>query len=108
MNSTQHAGKILHAWKHSDRRDFETALDSALICCSAKREVSRLEFERREILESVVQHFRKFGNSDSFAQSPFSKGALTLLSHLSSNSSPFGVSSSENANPRREKLEVRH
>ena len=91
MNTAQHACNILQAWNRSDRPGLEIALNSAWISCSAPESISRLEFEKQEVLESVVEHLR----SNNSLQCSRDNGALTLLSHLSSDLSSFEPSGSQ-------------
>ena len=84
METAQHAGQILQAWKTADRPRLVTALDSASQTCNTIRSLSRLEFEQQEILESVVQHLLHLNCNDQVPQYASGNGALVLLSHLSS------------------------
>ncbi len=82
MNTTQHAGHILEAWRYGDRPNFKTALNVALVACTAGRPTSPFESERQELLQSIVEHLR---SCDIQGQLPeYSKGSVfALLYHLS-------------------------
>ncbi len=84
MNTAQHACNILQAWKQSDRPGLEIALNSASHSCTAATTISRLELEKQEVLESIVQHLRELDSGNISLQCSRGNGALTLLSHLSS------------------------
>ncbi len=84
MNSAEHAGEILQAWRFHDRSGFTTALDSAFVSCTAVRSISRFESECREVLQSVVEHLRTLDNRGEFPDHSKGSGASALLSHLSS------------------------
>ena len=58
MDTAQHAGNILEAWRFRDLSRFNAALDEAFRACMGGIPVSRLEAEREEILQSVVEHLR--------------------------------------------------
>jgi hypothetical protein len=85
MNTEQHAGNILHAWKFADRSNLELALSSAFASCVAVRSISHLENEKSEVLQAVVEHLRDLGKKDRLPNYSNGCGALTLLAHLSTN-----------------------
>jgi hypothetical protein len=76
MSTAQHAGRILQAWKRADPAAFELEVEGALAACRTARPVSALEFEQRELLESVAEHLRTPGAS------PRMNAGLALLRHL--------------------------
>jgi hypothetical protein len=76
MSTAQHAGRILEAWKRADPAAFEVEVEGALVACRTARPVSALEFEQREVLESVAEQLRSRGAS------PRVDAGLALLRHL--------------------------
>ncbi len=65
MNTAQHAGRILNAWKTADHAALADALTNAQRSCRGVRSVNRLENEKQEVLESVIRTlagFRPAGN----------------------------------------------
>jgi hypothetical protein len=85
MKAAQHAARILTAWNGADPLGFERELDHAL-CASANaasadlRKVDLLEYERREVLNSVVERLR--GREKSLPCQSLNAG-FVLLEHLS-------------------------
>jgi len=87
LNTGQHAGHILKAWKRgSDLLEFDTALKTAWASYKATRSISRLEDERQEVLKTVVEHLRDLRAAGERPAYSRSSGAVTLLSHLSDSS----------------------
>jgi hypothetical protein len=84
MKAAQHAARILTAWNGADPLGFERELDNAL-CASGSPastdlfKVDLLEYERREVLSSVVERLR--GREKSPCQSL--NAGFVLLEHLS-------------------------
>lgn len=76
MSTAQHAGRILEAWSHADPAAFANEVEDALIACKSSRPLSALEYEQRELLQSVAERFR-FGHA-----SPQVDAGLALLRHL--------------------------
>ena len=58
MNVAQHAGRILAAWSVADPASFARELENALHSCRREAPVNYLEYEQREVLESVVERLR--------------------------------------------------
>ncbi len=85
MNTAQHAGKILEAWSFADRSSLDDALDGASVSCSSVRSISRFEFEKQEMLQSIVEHLRNLESHGELPECSQGSGAMTLLCHLSSN-----------------------
>jgi hypothetical protein len=83
MNTSQHAGNILEAWRFKDLSNFNAVLDQALAACKAGFCPTSLEAEREEVLGSIVEHIQKRNNPE---QLPEFSGcaAIILLRHLSS------------------------
>ncbi len=85
MKAAQHAARILTAWNGADPLGFERELDDAL-CASANAapadlcKVDLLEYERREVLNSVVERLR--GREKSLPCHSLNAG-FVLLEHLS-------------------------
>jgi hypothetical protein len=94
MNTSQHAGNILKAWKFKNLSNFNAALDQALVASRTGFSASPLEAEREEILRSVVEHIQE-GNSPEQLPEFSSCAAITLLRHLSS--SRIGEEKSDSA-----------
>jgi hypothetical protein len=82
MDTAQHAGNILEAWRFRDLSRFNAALHEAFRACMGGIPVSRLEAEREEILQSVVEHLRGYNGSQQL-ENFSSCAAVTLLRHLS-------------------------
>lgn len=82
MDTAQHAGNILEAWRFRDLSKLNAALDEALLACAACISVSRLEAEREEMLQSVAEHLREH-NGPQQLEDFSSCAAVTLLRHLS-------------------------
>jgi len=85
MNAAQHAARILTAWNGADPLGFERELDSALRASDSPAstdllKVDILEYERRELLNSVVERLR--GREKSPARQSLNAG-FVLLEHLS-------------------------
>jgi hypothetical protein len=85
MKAAQHAARILTAWNGADPLGFERELDNAL-CASGSPaatdlfKVDLLEYERREVLSSIVERLR--GREKSPACQSLNAG-FVLLEHLS-------------------------
>ena len=58
MNAAQHAAKILTAWNGADPLGFERALDGVFDTPANAVPVDLLEYERREVLTSIVERLR--------------------------------------------------
>jgi hypothetical protein len=80
MRAAQHAARILTAWNGADPLGFERELDSALCASGSQAPVDLLEYERREVLNSVVERLR--GREKSLACRNLNAG-FVLLEHLS-------------------------
>lgn len=82
MNVAQQAGRILTAWSHADSHGFKQELESALsVSASANRaKLDLLEYERREVLDSVVERLRA---SEKSSASQTLHAGFVLLEHLS-------------------------
>ncbi len=83
MNTSQHACNILKAWQLKNLPIFNIALDLALNDCKAPVSDSLLESERKEMLESVLEHIRQGCSSEQLPDYS-NAAAITLLRHLSS------------------------
>ncbi|HEY1945856.1 MAG TPA: hypothetical protein VGG97_02540 [Bryobacteraceae bacterium] len=89
MNVAQHAGKILAAWNRADPVTFELALESALHSCRRSAPLGGLEYERQEVLQSVIERLWSIGAPGSRvrpelpAASRSLHAGLMLLEHLS-------------------------
>lgn len=82
MDTAQHAGNILKAWRFRDLSKFNAALDGASQACSGSVPVSLLEAEREEMLQSIIEHLRRYDGLQQFEKFS-SYAAFTLLHHLS-------------------------
>jgi hypothetical protein len=83
MNTAQHAGIILKAWEFRNLSKFNAALDQAVFACNTSFSASRLEAEREEMLQSVVEDLQKRNDPEQLPG--YSRcAAMTLLRHLSS------------------------
>lgn len=82
MDTAQHAGNILEAWRLRDVSKFNAALDGASRACSGSFSVSSLEAEREEMLQSIVEHVRRCDGPRQF-ENFLSCAVVTLLHHLS-------------------------
>jgi hypothetical protein len=85
MNAAQHAARILTAWNGADPLGFERELDHALYAAAGAApadllNIDLLEYERRELLNSVVERLR--GREKSPACRSLNAG-FVLLEHLS-------------------------
>ena len=80
MNAAQHAARILTAWNGADPLGFERELDSVLRAPASLAPVDLLEYERREVLASVVERLR--GREKTPARQSLNAG-FVLLEHLS-------------------------
>lgn len=80
MKTAQHAARILTAWNGADPLGFERELDSVLCASGGQTPVDLLEYERREVLNSVVERLR--GRKESPARQGLNAG-FVLLEHLS-------------------------
>ena len=80
MKAAQHAARILTAWNGADPLGFERELDSVLRAPASQASVDLLEYERREVLASVVERLR--GREKSPACQSLNAG-FVLLEHLS-------------------------
>jgi hypothetical protein len=87
MDTAQHAGNILEAWRFRDLSKFNAALDGASQTCSGGVSVSLLEAEREEMLQSIVEHLRRYDIPQQF-ENLLSCAAFTLLHHLSKGRNP--------------------
>lgn len=76
MSTAQHAGRILEALSRDDAAALANEVEGALAACRSQHPVSALEYEQRELLETVAERFR-FGQA-----SPQMDAGLTLLRHL--------------------------
>ncbi|HEX4166281.1 MAG TPA: hypothetical protein VHZ55_12505 [Bryobacteraceae bacterium] len=91
MNTAQHADRILSAWRTADRIALKDALLSARHSCDCLRSVSRLDNEKQEVLESVVEHLQTFERQEQFPAYSTAAGAATLLAHLCSDFSERNI-----------------
>jgi hypothetical protein len=80
MNAAQHAARILTAWNGADPLGFERELDSVLRAPANSAPVDLLEYERREVLASVVERLREREKTP--ARQSLNAG-FVLLEHLS-------------------------
>ena len=80
MNAAQHANNILDAWHFGDLSHFGTALGQVGFAGAS----SRFEMERREVLESVVDHLRRLSAGARVPNVSESRGSAALLQHLGS------------------------
>ena len=58
MKTAQHAAKILTAWNGADPLGFERALADVYDTPANSAQVDLLEYERREVLTSIVERLR--------------------------------------------------
>lgn len=86
MNIAQHASNILEAWKVRDTSGLGAALETASASCKAAPSVSRLENEKEEMLQSIVEHLRGLSSVNDLPDQSKGSGAIALLYHLSSSS----------------------
>ena len=80
MKAAQHAARILTAWNGADPLGFERELDSVLRAPASQAPVDLLEYERREVLASIVERLR--GREKTPACQSLNAG-FVLLEHLS-------------------------
>ncbi len=80
MNAAQHAAKILTAWNGADPLGFERALAGVFDTPANAAPVDLLEYERREVLASIVERLR--GREISSGCQRLNAG-FVLLEHLS-------------------------
>jgi hypothetical protein len=80
LKAAQHAARILTAWNGADPLGFERALDSVLDAPASPAPVDLLEYERREVLASIVERLR--GRENARVYQSLNAG-FTLLEHLS-------------------------
>ena len=83
MNVAQHAAKILTAWNGADPLGFERALAGVLDTTAGSPPADLLEYERREVLTSIVERLR--GREISGDYQRLNAGFI-LLEHLSERS----------------------
>jgi hypothetical protein len=89
MSTAQHAENILEAWKDKNLSNFTAALDEALAVCGTTLPPSRLEAERAEMLQSIVENLQKRNDPERLPE--YSRcAAIVLLRHLSFNRSEIG------------------
>jgi hypothetical protein len=80
MSVSQHAGRILEAWRRADAAAFEAEVKQALAACRSIEPASPLESEQRELLETVAERLDRAWQN---AGLPPSAGTgLALLNHL--------------------------
>ena len=79
MKAAQHAAKILTAWNGADPLGFERALDSAFDA-PVSAPVDLLEYERREVLTSIVERLRRREKTPACQRL---NAGFVLLEHLS-------------------------
>jgi hypothetical protein len=82
MSAAQYAGRILEAWNHADYGQFEAELERAAVRCRMDSPPSVLEYERRELLDSVVSSLRGLRGEDGNWQLQRMKAPMDLLRHL--------------------------
>ena len=80
MNAAQHAAKILTAWNGADPLGFERALESVFDTPANTAPMDLLEYERREVLTSIVERLRRREISRDFQRL---NAGFALLEHLS-------------------------
>jgi hypothetical protein len=80
MKTAQHAAKILTAWSGADPLGFERALDGVFDTPANPMPMDLLEYERREVLTSIVERLR--GREKSPGCQRLNAG-FVLLEHLS-------------------------
>ena len=79
MKAAQHAAKILPAGNGADPLGFERALDS-VFDTPASASVDLLEYERREVLTSIVERLRRREKTPACQRL---NAGFVLLEHLS-------------------------
>ena len=94
MNTAQQAQQVLDALSIPDQYVFDSTLETVYSRCQTVRSISTLEREQQEVLEGVVQHLRRFRETNSNVP-PSNDAALVLLRHLqdrsASQENPFAV-----------------
>ena len=80
MKTAQHAAKILTAWNGADPLGFERALADVYDTPANSAQVDLLEYERREVLTSIVERLRRREISRDFQRL---NAGFVLLEHLS-------------------------
>ena len=80
MKTAQHAAKILTAWNGADPLGFERALADVYDTPANSAQVDLLEYERREVLTSIVERLRGREISRDFQRL---NAGFALLEHLS-------------------------
>lgn len=76
MSTAQHAGRILEAWSRADAAALANEVEGALAACRLDHPRSALDYEQRELLETVAERFR------SRPAWPQMDAGLALLRHL--------------------------
>ncbi len=84
MNTARHASNILEAWRYRDDCGLGTALERAAASYTDSEAGSHFESEREEMLQSIVEHLRGLSRTNTLPEYSRGSGAVTLLSHLSS------------------------
>ncbi len=97
MNTAQHAGRILNAWKTADDAALADALGTAQRSCHSVRSVNRFENEKQEVLESVIEHLQMFQRTEQLPAYSRAAAAATLLAHLSSDLTDQNIYRTEHA-----------
>jgi len=80
MNVAQHAAKILTAWNGADPLGFERALAGVFDMPTNSAPMDLLEYERREVLTSIVERLRRREISNDCQRL---NAGFVLLEHLS-------------------------
>jgi hypothetical protein len=75
MKVAQHAERILTAWNLADPTRFRRELQSAISFVGKEAPADHLEYEQREVLESVVERLSAANSRPG--------GVFVLLEHLS-------------------------
>jgi hypothetical protein len=84
MNTARHAEAILEAWMFADQSRLETALKSASPSASDAHAGSRLDEERKELLETIVEELNALTLEGALPEYSQIRGAVSLLRHLGS------------------------
>jgi hypothetical protein len=81
LTSSNHASKLLRAWRQRDRTQITAELDNTAMFCRAAGAASAVELERCELLEAVAGEIGRLSpDRDSAAEADT---YVRLLEHLS-------------------------
>ncbi len=109
MTVAQYAENILSAWTVADHPRFEAEVASALLSCQTSDLDSGVEYERRQVLQGIAEHFERLRARQELVDCAVSSGLL-LLHHLRNNpirkSPAAGIGESKKARVRHETCDM--